>query len=258
VERRAAAPLAILVLLLSAAAPVWAEIRQADDILASFDARLKPSKLPRHEPAPVGIRVGGDFRADGGELPQLRQIRVGINRGGRLFDRGLPVCRIHRIQPGSERRAREICGGAIVGRGRLAVEVRVPGQRPFEVNARLLAFNGPRHKGRKLLYAQAYARNPPGSFVLTFRVSRRAGVYGTVLATRLPPATREWAYLTLFEMTLRRTYSLRGKRRSYLSAACRAPEGFSRVVFPLARATYVFADGPRISIPVARSCRTTD
>jgi hypothetical protein len=118
-----------------------------------------------------------------------------------------------------------------------------------------LAFNGPRRNGHKLILAQAYARNPPGAFVLKFKVSRRKGVFGTVLSTTLPRSAQRWAYLTHFDMTLHRTYDYRGHRHSYVSAACAAPPGFRTALFPFARATYSFDDGQILSVPVARSCR---
>jgi hypothetical protein len=51
-------------------------------------------------------------------------------------------------------------------------------------------------------------------------------------------------------MTLHRTYDYRGKRRSYVSAACTA-------LFPFARATYSFDDDQALSVPLSRSCRVS-
>ncbi len=244
--------------LLAAAAPVWAVSNGKGDLIVSFDGALSPTKLPRDAPAPVAVRVAGDVRSASGDidaLPQLRRIAVAINRQGQLFDRGLPVCRVREIQPVRQRTARRVCGDALVGKGSVAVRVRVPNQPPFAVKANLLAFNGPRRDGRRLILAQAYARKPPGSFILTFEVSHRAGTFGTVLSTTLPTSARRWAYLTHFDMTLDRTYTHRGQRRSYISAACAAPAGFSTALFPFARATYSFADGQQFTMSEAASCR---
>lgn len=236
----------------------WGAADVDGDLRATFDGGITPRALPRSTLAPVGVRVSGNFTTLSGEperLAQLRRIEVAINRKGHLFDRGLPTCEPHMIQPSTEAAARRICGGAIVGSGHVTVQVRIPTQVPFVVPARLLVFNGPRVDGHKLIYAQAYARNPPGSFVLTFRVEKRAGQYGTVLRTTLPDTTREWAYLTHFDITLRHTYTYRGQRRSYVSAACAAPPGFNRAVFPFAKATYSFADGRRLTMSETGVCR---
>lgn len=245
-------------LLLLASAPAWAAIDKDGDLIATFEGGITPKVLPRAAPVPVAVHVAGNFRSASGDsdrLPQLRRIAVMINRQGELFDRGLPTCDVASIQPATQREAREICSSALIGTGHVNVQVRISGQAPFLVKARLLAFNGPRRDGRKLIFAQVYARQPPGSFILTFHLDRRGGELGTVLSTTLPPETQEWAYLTHFDMTLRRTYTHDGVRRSFVSAACAAPPGFDRVVFPFARVVYDFAEGTRLSASESGVCR---
>jgi len=248
---------AAAVMLLCGALPAGAELTQEGDLIASFAGSLSPTALPRNAPAPVAVRVAGDVRSATGAadaLPQLHTIKVAINRRGRLFDRGLPICEVATIQPANERAAKRVCGGAIVGSGHVALRAHIPSQPVFSVTAKLLAFNGPRRNGHKLILAQAYARKPPGAFVLTFVVRKAKGTFGTTMTTTLPRSAREWAYLTHFDMTLRRTYDYRGARRSYVSAACPAPPGFRSALFPFARATYGFADGRRLVTTVAGRC----
>lgn len=244
-------------LLLCAGLPAQAEVTQEGDLITSFVSSLSPTALPRKTTAPVAVRVAGDVRSASGNedaLPQLRTIKVAINRQGRLFDRGLPICEVETIQPATERAAKQACGGAIVGSGHVTVRAHIPSQPPFSVNAKLLAFNGPRRNGHKLILAQAYARKPPGAFVLTFVVRRVKGVFGTTMTTTLPESAQDWAYLTHFDMTLRRIYEYRGQQHSYVSAACAAPAGFRSALFPFARATYGFADGQSMSTSVSGRC----
>jgi len=233
-------------------------VRQKGDLIVSFDGGLSPTKLPRRALAPVAVRVAGNVKsADGNEdtLPQLRKISVAINRQGHLFDRGLPTCQVSAIQPATESEARAVCGRALVGSGHVIVQARLPAQQPFTVRAKLLAFNGPHKNGHKLILAQAYAKSPPGAFVLTFRVSKRSGLFGVALTTVLPKSALNWAYITHFDMTLRRIYTYQGVRHSFVSAACTAPAGFDSVLFPFAKATYGFDNGQSLTTSVARSCR---
>lgn len=256
---RLLATIAALALLVTA--PAWGVIRADGDLIVTFDGGLSPKRLPRHELAPVAVHVGGSFRTVSGDvenLPQLRQIVVAINRGGRLVDRGLPICTADQIDPSTEAHARAVCGDAIVGGGRVVVQARIPEQRPFYVHAHLLVFNGPRLNGQKQIYAEVYAPDPPGSFLLTFRVSRRPGTFGTVLSTTLPILSREWAYLTRFEMRLHRRYTYEGRRRSLVSASCAAPPGFRRATFPFALTTYSFANGQELSLSQSAICRVAD
>ena len=248
--------LAALLLVACAGATAGAETNQKGDLITGFQGALSPHRLPRQQPAPIAVRVAGDFKtADGAPLPQLRTISVGINRAGQLYDKGLPSCEVAAIQPATEGAARALCHDSIVGSGHVAVEVRLEHQPPFLVKAKLLAFKGPTQGGTRQILAQVYAKDPPGAFILTFRVKRRPGVFGTVISTTLPQTAWDWAYLTHFDITLDRRYRYRGEPRSYVSAACSAPAGFPGAVFPFARATYGFANRQSLSTTVARSCR---
>lgn len=252
--------LATAALLLLVGIPSWAASAGDGDLIVTFQGRISPSRLPRNDPVPVAVRVAGNVKSATGDpdhLPQLRRITVAINRQGRLYDRGLPVCRAGMIQPASEADAKAKCAAAVIGNGHVAVQVRIPSQLPYSVPASLLAFNGPRVGGKKTILAQVYAKRPPGSFVLTFQVAKRHGLYGTVLSTTLPRPTRRWAYLTHFDMTLRRTYVFRGERRSFVSAACSAPDGFDTALFPFARATYEFAGGQHFTVSQTSTCRVS-
>ena len=243
-------------LLLCLGIPAQAELSQEGDLLVSFDGGLQPRTLPRNTSAPVTVRVAGDFKAtNAARLPQLRTISVAINRAGELYDKGLPVCQVENIQPASEVEARRVCGSAIVGTGHVAVAVHIPTQAPFAVTGKLLAFNGPRRGYHKTILAQVYSKKPPGAFVLTFTVKREKGLFGTVVSTTLPGSARKWAYLTHFDMTLKRTYFYRNKQRSYVSASCAAPAGFPAAVFPFAKASYGFDNGQALTTTVVRSCK---
>jgi hypothetical protein len=248
---------AALVLLGCTAIPAGAVTNQDGDLITTFDSALRPTTLPRGTPSPVAVRVAGDVRSAKGDvatLPQLRRITVAINHQGRLFSRGLPVCLAREIQPATEAGARAECGDSIIGRGHVVVQMRIPDQGPFLIHANLLAFNGSRKHGHRLILAQTYSSSPPGAFILTFRVHRRRGTFGTVLSAALPRAIRRWAFLTHFDMVLHRVYAYRGRQRSYVSAACSAPPGFDSALFPFAKAIYRFAGGQRLSMSTTATC----
>lgn len=246
-----------LLLALGAAGVARAELSQEGNVLLSFDGGIAPHALPRSTPAPVAVWVESSLKAANGSdpPPQLRQITVAINRAGKLFDRGLPSCPVRRIQPATEAAARRLCGRAIVGSGNVVVRVAFPKQRPFTFRGRLLAFHAERVRGHRRILAQVYGRRPPSSFILVFEIRRQGGTFGTVLSTSLPKSAWKWAYLTHFDMRLRRTYLYRGRRRSYVSAACAAPAGFPSAVYPFARASFRFAGDTRITSTLTRDCR---
>jgi hypothetical protein len=232
-----------------------AELVQEDGVIASFEGEISPNRLPRSAPAPVSVRVGGNVKTtEGVRLPQLRKIAVAINRAGKLYDNGLPTCKVSTIQPATEQVAKQRCGDSIVGDGHVTLVVRLPSQADYISRNNLLAFNGPTRKGKKLILAQVYSKNPPGAIILTFTVNKHPGVYGNVIETTLPKYAENWAYLTQFEMTLGRTYRWHGKQRSFISASCAAPAGLNGVLFPFGKATYSFAGGLVLSTKINRTC----
>lgn len=247
---------AVLVLALALAAVARGELAQEGNLLISFDGGISPRALPRAATAPVAVLVDTTITAtDGADPPpQLRQIAIAINKKGRIFDRGLPTCRIRSIQPSTIAAARRICGGAIIGSGHVAVRVMLGNQPPFTFQGRLLAFHAERSGGHRRILAQVYGLKPPSAFVLTFKVRRGKGTYGTVLTTTLPHGARKWAYVTHFDMRLQRSYMYGGKRHSYLNASCSAPPGFPGAVYPFARGTFTFDGGRQVSATLIRSC----
>lgn len=246
-----------LLIALGAAGAARGEVEQSGNLIVSFDGGISPHALPRSEPAPVSVEIDSGFRAaDGADPPpQLRQISIGINRDGKIDDRGLPTCRIRKIQPATIAAARRICGGAIVGKGHVEVRVLIANQQPFTFKGPLLVFNAERSGGHRRILAQVYGTKPPAAFVLTFKVLEQKGTFGTVIRTSLPQAAWKWAYVTHFDMRLRRIYTYEGRQHSFISAACAAPAGFPGAVYPFARGSFKFAEGERVTSTLIRDCK---
>lgn len=248
---------AVLFAVLGVAGASQAEVVQEGDVIVAFDGGISPHALPRSGTAPVAVTIDSSFRSvDGSDPPpQLKTISIGINRRGRIFDRGLPTCRVRRIQPTTISAARRICGGAIVGSGHVQVLVNLANQPPFLFKGPMLVFNAERAGGDRRLLAQVYGRKPPSAFVLSFRIVKASGEFGTVIKTSLPQSASKWAYVTHFDMKLRRIYTYRGRQRSYVNAGCAAPEGFPGAVFPFARASFGFDGGELATATLIRDCK---
>jgi hypothetical protein len=232
------------------------EVAQRRGVRVSFDGKLTPHALPRRGAAPVGIAVGVTIVATGDSAsPQLRKIAIAINRNGRFNTQGLPVCHLDDIQPSTTANALAACRSSLVGEGHFSANVKLPEQSPFPSAGKILAFNG-RLRGKPAIFAHIYGTEPaPTSTVLPFLIKGAHGTYGTVLEASLPQATGSWGYVTGLKMNLRRSFTYRGKGRSYLSAGCPAPAGFSSAAFRLARTSFVFAGGPTLRAVLNRSCK---
>lgn len=252
---------AVAVLAILAAAAAVASAREPVRVIegnveVSFDGGISPHSLPRSTRAPVTVDIDTAFgAADGSDPPpQLSQVSIGINRGGRIEDRGLPTCRLREIQPATIAAAQRICGGAIVGSGHVQVRVLLPNQEPFTFEGPMLIFNATSSGGHRRILAQVYGSRPPSAFVLTFKIVKQKGEFGTLIRTTLPKPARKWAYVTHFDMRLRRIYTYRGQRHSYVSAGCPAPAGFPGTVYKFARANFKFAGGQDVTSTLIRDC----
>jgi len=254
---RSPAPKALLLvvaLLLGAAVFAHAETIQRRGLRIHVDGEIAPVRLPRSGLAPVRVSVGTTIAAASGKsLPALKQISIAINRHGRLDRSGLPVCETSDIQPATNEKAMEACRGSLVGEGRFAATTAVTKQVSFPAEGKMLAFNGT-FQGRPAILAHVYGTDPvPTSFTLPFVIGRSAGIFGTTLTATLP--RDEASSITRLDLTLDRRFTVRGRSRSYVSAGCPAPKGFSNAVFPFARIKYQFAGGERLSSTLIRSCR---
>jgi hypothetical protein len=248
----AAALLAALLL----AALAAAEVSQKGGVRVSVTGKMSPTRLPRQGSAPIGVAVAGQIASTNpGGPPQLETIAIAINRHGHLDTEGLPRCRLGRIDPSTTAEALAACRSSLIGEGRFSADVKIPEQSPFPSRGKVLAFNG-RLRGRPAIFAHIYGTEPvPTSYVLPFSIGAAKGTYGTLLEASFPQVTGEWGFVTGIEISLDRTYSAGGQKRSYLAAGCPAPRGFPGVTFPLVRTSFAFAGGLSLSSTLNRSCK---
>lgn len=224
----------------------------------SFGGSVAPQVLPRTGATPVSVAIRGAVRAlAGGPPPSLRRIAIEVNRVGVLDRRGLPACPAGRLRAASTAEALKACGSALVGEGRVGGVLVLPEQTPAEFGGRVVAFNGRMPDGAPAILAHLYLPQPvPISFVLAFRVGHGHGTFGTRLVATVPAQTRETAHITAFSLRLHRLFTVGGAGRSYLSAGCPAPAGFTSATFPLLRASYAFVGEQTVSDTLVRTCRT--
>jgi hypothetical protein len=224
---------------------------QTGKLLVSFDAGLKPSTLPRDRLVPVKVGFKGTFEnLDASDTPPLRTMLVRLSRGGRIDSEGLPSCSEARLRGLNSSEALRLCAKAQIGEGTVSSAFRFPDGKRARAKAKLLLFNAPQG-----ILMHLYTTEPlKGTFLVPMTVHRGSGAFGTVLRARFPAIAAGYGYLTGFEMVIHRTFTHRGKRRSYVVASCPAPSEFNRVAFELARVTYTFENGLKVRNAALRSC----
>lgn len=246
-----------MALALTAITAASAAVIQQGGIRITVLAQIKPFKLPRSEPAPIAVFVGGHVATPSGALPpQLQRMTIKVNRHGLLKSQGLPTCELAQVKTASTERAMKQCEDALVGSGRFWASIVLPDQRPYPTRGRLLVFNG-RQNAKPVLFAHIFTASPfPTSFVVVFAIERiDQGSYGTQLSASLPQTLGSWGVVDRIKLTLKRKYRYRGQERSYFNAACPAPSGTQSTSFPLAQASFYFADRKPIVLGIDKSCR---
>jgi hypothetical protein len=248
---------AALFAILTLSALAGAEVAQQGSLRVTASGKLVPKALPRTGVAPISVSVGGQITTTDNTLPPtLTMLRIELNRHGRLDYEGLPSCKYGKIQPGSSSHALAGCRSSLVGTGTFNADITLAGQEPYPTQGKLLVFNGV-EKGKPVLYGHIYAPHPfATSFVIVFKVSRsNKGDYGIVFNAPLPKAMKAWGRLTGLSMTLSRRFNYKGKPHSYISSGCPAPKGFSGAPFPLARTSFAFTGGQKLSLVLSGNCK---
>lgn len=234
-----------------------AELIQSGNLLVDFQAGIHPKRLPRRGAAPVKLDVSATISTtDGAKAPQLDDLVLEVNRNGRLTTAGLPRCRRSDLVFTTTRQALEHCRGALVGRGHISANIALPEQAPLPSEGTMLAFNG-RERGRPVIYGHVYGETPlPITTIVTFHIRATRSRFGTTLTAAFPRVAADWGYLRTIRLRLGRRYrDADGRRRSYISAGCPTPRGVNRAIFTMARGTYTFVDGRRLTSALVRSCR---
>jgi hypothetical protein len=226
-----------------------AELVERGNLFVKFAGGIAPTKLPRQANAPISVRT-----LSGERPPALRFISIAINRGGRIDTTGLPTCQRSSIDAASSTQALAACGDALVGRGRYVAGVAFPEQQAFPLQGQVLAFNAVA-EGERAILAHVYGANPfPNSRTFLFHIRKSHGTFGTVLSAALPAALNRNGYLKRIVLNLHRDYVYRGRKHSYLSASCGAPQGANIGVFPFVRVGMTFSDGRKLASTLIRTC----
>lgn len=247
----------VALLTLSAVAAAWATVQKSGNVLVHFDAEFAPHALPRQAVAPIKVTIKGAVStSDGSHPPPLKSLEIQLNRNGRLYTKGLPACPSSLLQSTSTDEAKSRCGGALVGRGNFKADIALGTNKPVTAAGEILAFNG-RRAGKPALLLHFFGGVPVRfTLVVPLRIGHRAaGEFGTVLRTRIPKLANGFGSITQIDLSLGRRWSFAGKRRSYLSAACSAPPGFTAVPFPFAKANFRFEGHPEFRSTLEKVCR---
>jgi hypothetical protein len=219
------------------------------NLVIKIDGGITPRKLPRTTMAPIKLELTGSLEtSDGTHPPALKTLKLDFDRNGTLNTKGLATCTVGKLQSTLTAQAKQSCGDALVGSGRVSAEIAFPEQAPFPASGPLLIFNGAPKGGKQVLIFHVYAHVPaPTTFVTTAVISKTGGKYGTSALVRIPTIVSGQGSLTAFKATIQKTFTYKSQKQSALLARC--PTGTL-----YAHGEFVFADGTKAAGDVVRPC----
>jgi hypothetical protein len=209
--------------LLIAAATASALVLEAGDLILKANGGFAPTKLPKHEDAPIKIYGAGKASTKSGELPPIVDtLEIEFDRHGHVETKGLEVCRSGRLQSTNVPAARKACPNAIVGKGRGSAIVKFPEQDPIPISSPITLFNGPKQGGNDTIIAHAFTTVPvPTTFIVPVAIEKiNHGVYGYRTKARIPKIAGGAGHPISGNITVDRKWTFKGRRFSYVNARC--------------------------------------
>lgn len=221
------------------------------NLIATIDGSITPSKLSKTTPSPIALNLKGSLAtADKTHVPALKELFLEFDRNGHLNTKGLASCTVGKLQSTLTAQARQACGKALIGSGRVAAEIAFPEQAPFSAGGPLLIFNGSKGSKQELIF-HVYASVPaPTTFVTTAKIGKGKGIYGTSALVKIPSITSGQGSLTSFNATINKSFNYKGKKQSVLTATCKSGSLH-------ARGDFLFDGATKLSGKVTRSCTPT-
>lgn len=242
--------LAVLGLIVAASA---AALRlNAGNIIVVTDGGFTPTKLPRHEFAPIRLHgYGKIMTADGGPPPVLKELILWFDRNGKVETRGLPVCPLNKLVATTPSRARKNCPEAIVGEGTGKAVVNFPEQAPIPASSPITIFNAPPEHGNPTVYAHAYTTvGGPSTYVIRVEIQKvNDGRYGFKAVAKIPKIVNGYGTPVYGQLTIGKTWTYKGRKLSYANARC--PDGHLQ-----AKAQLHFGDGTLLEGNFLKPCQS--
>lgn len=217
--------------------------RDAGNPTGIFNADFSPKKLSKTKPTPIRFTATVKFKE---RPPPMKELLLRFDRRVNLDIEKIPTTKeVPGCLSGSGPRqtvgqVRKACGPAVVGYGRMDVDVQFPDQPPVQVASQMVALNGSVEGGKATLYLYSFFSAPlTGSIVTTVQLEKiRKGRYGMEAISTIPKIAGGSGSVTSFALSL---------KRGILSATC--PSG--RLGF---QGKAVSSDGTRRGGPVVRTC----
>lgn len=208
------------------------------EVEARFEADFTPKALPKRDQAPISLRTAMGFKnSDGSHPPALNEFEIEEDRHLRLNLKDVPVCGHGTVEsPPPQQRCRE----ALIGTGKVVVNIKFPEQETVITHAKVFAFNAGMRDGARDIMLSAYISVPtPAVMVFWVKVKKiGSGPYGLNVVGSVPKIAGGSGSVTYLGVRF---------HKGVFSAAC--PDRSLSTQF-----TATFVEGALLGGGVARTC----
>lgn len=217
----------------------------------SIAVSITPQKLSKEKLAPITLEVttatSRPSDPNGVPVPAVRAV-VDLPKDLKLFSKGYPTCDPTVLQNTSTEVALEKCKRAKIGGGTAGALLPV-GPNVYPVAQTVTAFNGIPQGGKPVVLLHAYGTTPLQTTLVLVGVVTNYNKqgFGPRLDVAIPLLAGGQGALTGFKVKIFKTFSYKGKKRSYVSSTCTSKKWKSRGQF-------VFRDGESLTPGVTQKC----
>jgi hypothetical protein len=219
----------------------------------SIAVNITPQKRSKTKAEPVTLEVTtattttNPSANNGAPIPDVKTI-VDFPKGLTIFSKGYPTCDAGLLQSTSTEAALEACKKAKIGSGTGTADL-VVGSKIFPVTTTITAFNGVPAGGKPVVLLHTYSQSPVQTTLVLVGVvsSLNKEGYGAHLDVTVPLIAGGAGAITGFHVKIFKTFSYKGKKRSYVSASCPTKTW-------KARGQFIFKDGESLTPKLTGKC----
>jgi hypothetical protein len=169
---------------------------------------FSPTTISKTKQTPIELKASGEVKeADGSHPPAVRELIIEGDKNAEVHVKGIPTCKSGQIQATETAAALKACGPALIGEGETTAQVAFAEQKPINVKAKLLLFNGGEKGGKITWFAHAYFSNPiSGAIVTTVTITKhKNGRFGTLAVAKIPQITGGSGSIVSFNLKIKKS-----------------------------------------------------
>jgi hypothetical protein len=219
----------------------------------AIDSLIGPKKLSKTKLSPATLKVTtlttSTTAANGVPSPAVHAT-IDFDKNAVLYTKGLPTCDPAKLQNQSTEEAERFCGKAKIGSGNAIAYLPV-GEKVYEVQQIVTAFNGVPQGGKPVVILHTYGTSPiQTALVLVGTVSKfnKEG-YGPRLDLNIPLIAGGSGALKEFQVTINKKWKYKGVKRSFVSAKCPNSKKLK------ARGKFDYKDGESLTAFSKQTCK---